>query len=147
MNGLDTSTAILLRKAGILIPAVTHLNLVITGQVQTELMNGSKLMDAYSSLRVIPCEEPAERRPFGPGELSLLILYESGLLSALFSDDGAFLKYCRKHGIPHYPALMVPLLLFRNEVISRKEALSLFETIQDLGRYSEKIISTARKYW
>lgn len=147
-GGLDSSTAAVLSRAGLLRTFCSAWDLVTTEIVYEEIGRGpdapliSAILNEYCTI-----ERVSGQGLFGRGENSVLTLYTRGQTKIVFSDDGPFLKYCRKKNIPYYSSIMVPFLMCRLQVLPRDDALRYTAIITDKGRFSNWVIEYVREIW
>jgi len=147
-GGIDSSTAIILYKSGLLERFCAGCNIITTDTVQTEIARGP---DGHDTARILSkfcrIEHVSTEGPFGKGENSILNLFKQGKASAVFSDDGRFLEYCSKENIPHYSSIMAPYLLYTAKKLKKKEGLDHTRSIAAQGRFSEWVLEKVNRMW
>ena len=143
--GLDASTAIILNQAGILADVLTGFTVRTTSAVLEEIKTGPDGPLIAALLHGPVLAAAGSGGAFGPGENSLLALYAQGLIDSLFTDDGPCLRYCRRKNIPHFSAIMLPYLLWRQQACDRETALKWFNDLKPLGRYADWVVEYAEE--
>ena len=147
-GALDSSTAIILYKSGLLESFCAEWDLITTDAVYEEISQGisgkeiSCILKSSSDSDAVSIEGL-----FGKGENSVLNLYREGKAGIIFSDDGRFLEYCKKEGIPHYSSIMVPYLLFNIGKMSKDKGLEYTSIIITKGRFSEWVLDYVKSLW
>ena len=145
---IDASSAILLFKAGLLEIFLSSFTTVTTQSVIEETLKGEKGENIGSLLsRNSLLKEADESGVFGPGENSILALYENGFADSVISDDGEFLRHCRSRDITHYSSIMIPWLLFKSSKLSREKALAYTAKLESLGRYADWVLEYVENQW
>ena len=152
----DTSSAILLHKAGILTFFSQLFSLVVPPAVQAELIQ-NHYPDAQifcdhihqGRIEVAPLSEPClgdnlsgfQRLDSGEKEtIGLFLFFQTGFL---LTDDGMAAKFCLGHGLPFINALLVPKIFWYNGDMTQTDANLLTKQIASLGRYSDRVKTIA----
>jgi len=60
-------------------------------------------------------------------------------------DDGRGVRVCRRYGIPHVNALLVPKLLYFSKRLSMDQTNRFFSRLCELGRYSTPVVEWAKQ--
>lgn len=156
---IDASSAILLHKAGLIDVYCQRVRLLMTRSVFDEVtvprqVGAAALGDlAGRQPGIIVIKDP--RDPVGNeavadldrldrGERDTLKHYLNGAASFVVIDDGKAVRVCRRYGIPHVNALLVPKLLCFGKRLQADQADHFFMRLRTLGRYSEAVVSWAR---
>ncbi len=160
----DASSAILLYKTDLFIPAVQAFSMVLSQAVFREITvpgyPGAGMFKEVRKQKGFNIENPTEeamdpvlsadkdfaRMDTGEKEtLALFYLYQKkGDSSFVLMDDGQGARYCGKHKIPYINALLVPKLFWYSGLMDQKTAHKKTNQLVDLGRYSKKIIQIAQ---
>ncbi|GBC63982.1 hypothetical protein DENIS_4982 [Desulfonema ishimotonii] len=152
----DTSSAILLFKAGLFETLCECYNVVIAEAVYEEMIvaghpGAAYFREACRHLRKAPEPSAAQRirqrdtalGRLDRGERDTVILYRGGGGDFVIIDDYKGAVYCRNHSIPYINALLFPRLLYITERLSYAEYFVSTETLIRHGRYARKIIRYA----
>jgi hypothetical protein len=141
---IDSSSAILLYKTGLIDACGKAFTLVISRSVMHELVvPGHGGADYFA--RLIAAEDLSvshEYRgclldlPLSGGERDIVLLYLSGQGEFIIIDDGDGAAYCRAKHIPYINALLVPLLLEYAGLLGSDDSRRSLETLLKVGRYS-----------
>ncbi|MCU0848226.1 MAG: hypothetical protein MUD12_10095 [Spirochaetes bacterium] len=157
---LDSSSAIILQKAGILhlLPGIYFLK--ASESVYGELTGSdhagtddfmrfaeSGLMDVLKAPEFMDGNGNPDQRLFrlDPGERDSIILYFSGAGEFIILDDGDGAAFCRERHIPHINSILVPKVLFFSGKITIEECQNKMSEIISIGRYSYRVIDFAVK--
>lgn len=156
---LDTSSAILLFKAGLVNELTNVYHVFVTGSVLQELTRenhpGAATFFEYFFLQKIrgigegdilfQSEIPtASLRSLDQGELDTIMSFASGNYDFIITDDGKAARYCKENGLPFINALLFPRLLNFAGLISRQDSNDKMDAIVHSGRYSKEIVEWAR---
>ncbi len=155
---IDTSSAILLYKAGWLDTTLAHYHLRTGSAAYRELTVPDypgadlfKRLTAQGRLEVLPATTapPWISDPgltsLGAGERECIQHFLAGAGQFILMDDGRGAAYCRDHGIPYVNALLMPRILVRSEPeIGRLNVPRALAQIFHLGRYAPWILDFAR---
>jgi hypothetical protein len=144
-GGLDSSTAIVLYKSGILKLLLDEWDVKTTQFVTEEIGAGEGSEEILKELGACVVRDSSCEGPFGRGENSILGLYKHGRIQAVFSDDGKFLDYCQRNRIPHYSSIVVPYLLYKNKALSHAQACEYMRIITEQGRFADWVIQYAEE--
>jgi hypothetical protein len=144
---IDTSSAILLFKTGMIEPLMRAYCLVLSRSVMRELtVSAHSGAEDFSALisqgRIIVTHDYRACLPDLPlagGERDIVLLYLSGQGEFVIIDDGDGAAYCVANKIPFVNALLVPRILQLARKLNPDEARSAFETILAIGRYSAAV--------
>ena len=151
---IDASSAILLVKAGLMELCCGMFRLRMTRTVFEEVTvpdrEGAGQLKALTGNRpgIEVLADPAGR-PNGKvakdlqglhrGERGSLYHFLNGAARFVIIDDGAGVRVCRRHGIPHINALLCPKLLLFDGRITQQRADRFSSRILALGRYTEAV--------
>lgn len=155
---LDASSAILLSKAGLHETLADLYTLVlpqsvfhkITGNPHVSAAEFEKLLFerkigvVQERGMVFTQEKLPKLSKLDPGERDSLFLYLSGMGDFLITDDGPAAKLCQEQKIPFINALLVPKILAMSGREDAAVCEQAFQTIENLGRYSKKVISLSK---
>jgi hypothetical protein len=156
---IDSSSVILLFKAGLLNEIVTYYRICMAESVYDELTMddhaGSKDVQALlqqNRISIIPfsIDNISNDDPRGAllsldrGECDTIHLYLQGQGEFVILDDGKGASYCRNNGIPYINALLVPRIIYFSGNLSAGACDDYMNRIIGFGRYSKKIIEFAR---
>ncbi|MBP7734963.1 MAG: hypothetical protein KA369_03230 [Spirochaetes bacterium] len=156
---IDSSSAIIIFKAGIIEHVIDFYSVAIATSVYHELTregyagadefrtycNESKiwvLSDAREIRNITEKHEAMEG--LGAGEKDTILLYQKGFGEFIIIDDGRGAQYCKKNGIPYINALLVPRLFFKVGWIDLEEKNRFMDGIIEHGRYASWVIEYAR---
>lgn len=78
-----------------------------------------------------------------PGERQTLLLFQEGLADFIIVDDGSAVRCCRKLGIPHINALLVPRIFCIAGKISREVCRQKMGQLTEIGHYGRNVIDYA----
>ncbi len=153
----DSSSIILLHKAGLFDRTVTRLPLVFSPSVYRELTRpgypGENLFKHAVStgrIRIFSLKEPATPLPdpslnlLDEGEKETLALFLGHRSGFILTDDGQAARFCKKNELPFINALLIPKLFQYAGYGSRIQTDQQMKTISSLGRYSDKVKKIAR---
>ena len=155
---IDTSSAILLFKAGLITICCRAYRLLMTRSVYAEVavptQPGAGALTSLTRRQLgitllpdpmgsSPCETAVDLARLHRGERDTLMHYLSGIARFVVIDDGKGVQVCRRHGIPHVNALLLPRLLYHTGHLSDHNARRFFLRIQTLGRYSATVVTWA----
>lgn len=152
---IDSSSAILLFKAGIFDCAAAAYDLIVTPSVAGELTRSghdgsSHFANALAAGRLKTVEDEKcggscpELSRLGQGERDSIALYLSGSGIFIIMDDGRGDRICRDMGIPYINALLVARILRDCREIDEDRYAEAFGALLRVGRYSADIVSFAR---
>ncbi len=154
---MDSSSAILLFKAGMFELALACYTVVIPESVEQELTRpGRAGADFFSmvcsqGLMVIydatgQGDENAGGSPekLGPGERDALSLYARGKGDFIVVDDKKAAQSCIKKKIPYVNALLLVRIFADSGRIRQESYSAAFEKLAQIGWYSPRIVSFAR---
>jgi hypothetical protein len=155
----DSSSAILLYRAGLFSKITTLYELVMTSSVFAELtVTGYPGATAFENAQqrgevtvVSLREETAHTQPYedlkalawGPGERDTIVQYYRGMGDFVLVDDKKAAEYCANRDIPFINALLAARLLHLVKFISVNEYEKAKQKLLTIGRYSDSIISYA----
>ncbi len=150
---LDSSSAILLYKCGIISSLIKYCSTVIPFSVKRELTlagyEGSKFFTDLCRKEMIKVYEPVSgrnkniNRKLHAGENDVIALYNEGRGDFVILDDGEGSAFCRDNKIPYINALLAAKVLFMKRLIDEQEYKHARAWLLENGRYSQKIISWA----
>lgn len=150
---LDTSSAILLYKAGIVETFFDCFQVVLPQAVFNELTcNGytgaEEFFEYQKECRITVVDAPSgilSTIPLTGGERELVLLYKSGWGDYIVVDDRKAAVHCRDTGIPFVNALLVPKILLHAGYISDACCKHTTAMLKRYGRYAPWVISFAKK--
>jgi hypothetical protein len=79
------------------------------------------------------------------GERETILLFNKGYGDFMVTDDGAAARFCRNNKIPFVNSLLLLRLLFLSERIDLSSFNTGFQSLLELGRYSEKVKEYAQR--
>ena len=154
---IDSSSAILLYKAGLFHILIQNYAVILSTTVYKELTRqdhpGSddfaRLIDdqraSIVSHQSVACDiDHAELKKMGPGEMHSILLFHCGQGDFLIIDDKKGARYCRQKDIPYINALLCTRILHESGLISVKEYNNSFDILQRIGHYAEMIVQFVR---
>lgn len=156
---VDSSSAIILYKSGLVGPVIDHYFTVISESVYAELTrkgySGAEAFRRYCHEKKIcvrgdvrginnDADYSKTMAGLGAGERDTIMLYHSGIGEFIIIDDGRGARYCKKNGIPHINALLMPRLLYNAGKIDGDDRNHFMDIIIGYGRYSPRVIDYAR---
>jgi hypothetical protein len=152
---IDTSSAILLFKSGIITDFLSAYNVVMTKSVQDEILQdgypGSNEFKNYfkrKSIKLISGKKITRNNSTGllkldKGERDSINVYLNGIGDFVVIDDGQGASFCKKEKIPYINALLVPRILFDSKKINRHIFKKKMGMVIGIGRYTQPIIEYA----
>ncbi len=156
---LDTSTLILLAKADLLSLLIEKTRVWIPEEVRVEAVAKPQRYDAQliaelvraGSIRVATLDTRDRQRRqlegdfnLGPGEAAALLLAKARGVP-LGTDDGPAIKAAKILGVPFLTAIHVLTELHARGRLNRKAAIAKLDALQQVGRYSARIVEDARR--
>ncbi len=137
----DTSSLIILFRAGLIDQLARHAEFRIPEQVWQELCKGSNLSELESykpfvTIYPVKHNESSCLWNLKKTDQAVVILYQQTKPHAILSDDGRILKGCEKHGIPHLCALSLCAVLYQSKIWNLDETQKALEKVEKVGRYS-----------
>ncbi len=161
---IDASSAILLYKADLFIPAVQAFSMVVSQAVFREITvpgyPGAGMFKKVGKQVGFDIQNPIEEvidpalsadkdfTKMDKGEKETIALFylhqKKSADNFVLMDDGRGAKFCRKHKIPYINALLVPKLFWYSGLMDQNTADKKTNQLVDLGRYSKKIIHIAQ---
>ncbi len=150
---IDTSSAIILYKAGLHILLTEVYDIVLPESVFAEITacpyDGSreyKQLAAEQKIRILNRPHREKRcitTGLDRGENDLIQFFYAGTGNFVIIDDGPAARYCTRQGVPFINALLFPVILriarLQGEMFCRRA----MEKVIEAGRYSQKIIDYA----
>ncbi len=155
---IDASSAILLYKAGVIDYWCHMVQLLMTRSVFAEVtVPRHRGADGLGQLArrqpgLILLDDPhhpdcscaaADIDRLHRGERDTLFHYLNGVARFVVIDDGKAVRVCRRYGIPHVNALLVPKLLYYSKQLSMDQREHFFARLRSLGHYSERVVDWA----
>lgn len=150
---LDASSAILLAKAGyheimteayacLLSESVFHeiTRLSLPGcDEYRQLLQVGKV--ARVPMDKVPqwCEADDALHKLDRGERDTILLFHGGVADFIVTDDGAAAVYCLRNKVPFVNSLLILRLLKQAGLVADDSFARGFQTLLDLGRYSERV--------
>ncbi len=156
---IDSSSAIIIYKSGLIDHLIDFYSVVISESVFTELTRegyaGAETFKRYCHEKKIgigaavrginsDIDNYAVLAKIGAGERDTILLYLKGAGKFIIVDDGRAAHYCKNRGIPYINALLVPRLLLLVGRIDADERNQFMDKIIENGRYSRWVIDYAR---
>jgi hypothetical protein len=147
---IDSSSAILLQRADLLHAVSRYVRLVMPQAVRREVCHdptkaGAEAIRQMIAERIIAvAPRVTATPPLRGGEGEVLALFLAGQGHFVILDDGAAVNFCRRRGIPHLNALLIPRLLLAAGGIPALQAEAAFCHLLQLGRYAAPVIRFAR---
>lgn len=140
----DTSSLILMHKAGILDLFLEHYHSRISSGIYSELIvenrTGAQDFLLYCKKKRIEVvnDSSSEKIEIGlkGAEKELIRLYLAGMGDFIIIDDKAGAGYCRDNSIPYINALLLPKILFYVSIIDKKTLKSTTDRLLNAGRYA-----------
>ena len=157
---IDASSAILLYKAGLLERYCQMVQVLMTRSVFAEVtvprQSGANAIGRLSRQRpgIIVLDDPlnpdclesaADVDRLDRGERDTLMHYLNGAARFVVIDDGKAVRVCRRQGIPHVNALLVPKLLYFSRRLPLDQIEPYFVRLCSIGRYSEQVVGWAKR--
>lgn len=152
---IDSSSAILLYKCGLIPSLLKQCVPVISGTVFAELtVTGYDGADFFTELcgsgkiKVFTPDAEGSGRFSGSihaGEREVIALYYEGKGEYVIIDDGRGSAYCRDNNIPYINALLAVKVLFLKNYITETEFAAGWEWLLANGRYSAKVRAWAEE--
>lgn len=156
----DTSSLILLEKAGMFPDVAAHLDLCISPSVLDEI-TATDTSDACmfaglaekGGIRVAglpehpidPGSSPGLDR-LDTGEKDTIGLYLDQQQGFILVDDGPAAKWCLSNSLPFINALLVPKIFWYAGIMSRSACMNKMNRLCRLGWYSQKVRTIAFEY-
>lgn len=156
---IDTSSAILLFKSGLIALLVKNYNTLVAHSVYNELTQHGypgaadiKQLCECGRIKVLKqihpkpdCQESFPALPvLNSGERETLQQQMGGVGDFIIIDDGRAVKYCLKASLPFINALLFPRILLMVKAISASEYHQKKAEIIQYGHYSEGIVEMAQ---
>ncbi|MBD3373891.1 hypothetical protein GF406_02550 [candidate division KSB1 bacterium] len=137
----DTSSLIILSRAGLIDQLTKYAEFRIPEQVWQELCKGStpsELELFKTSVTLYPTKKgtPSILWNLKNTDQAVVTLYDQTKPHAILSDDGTILKGCKKHGIPHLCSLSLCAVLYQSRIWNLDETQNALEKVEKVGRYS-----------
>ncbi|MFZ7125290.1 MAG: hypothetical protein ACOWWM_03935 [Desulfobacterales bacterium] len=153
---IDTSSAILLYKTGLIgtaadawrllaVPAVVE-ELMVDGQPGTPEFGGMLAAGRLGAIGTPTRKSPRipELERLGAGERDTIMAFLNGSGSFILIDDGPAAGYCRSRSIPYINALLVPRILALAGIHVPAGWPVAMTAVDRAGRYSDAIRDHAR---
>ena len=150
----DSSSVIILSKANLLQPLVEVYRIILAESVYREITigahSGADACERFVKEKGIRVQNTSSRgypgtHKLGRGEADTIQLYNEGQGDFIIVDDGAAARYCKREGIPFINALLFPIVLKYAQARTREFCNKAFEDVLARGRYSDKVVTFARK--
>jgi hypothetical protein len=150
---VDSSSAILMYKAGLIDTCGKAYKLAISRSVMNELIvpghEGAEYFERLITGGVLTVSYGYKGclldLPLSGGERDIVLLYLSGQGEFIIVDDGEGAAYCRANGIPYINALLVPSLLHYAGALGTDDSRRSRDLLVALGRYSESVKQYAER--
>lgn len=158
---LDSSSAILLEKSGLLDELLAAYRIILSRAVYLELtLNNYPSADIFEAgfsdarFEVQPMADyrsPDSRKQeelaaLGRGEQETIRQYLSGTADFIMLDDGKGVRFCSKHRLPFINALLFPKILNVCGRLSQAQSQVKTTAIIQVGRYSQRIVEMAEGF-
>ena len=155
---LDSSSAILLEKSGLLGKLLAVYRVSMCESVYSELTDNpypsADLFQRFHREKKIVVhqngedfsqliEDMEELSALNRGERETIIQYFLGSGDFILLDDGKGARFCDKYQLPFINALLFPMILNMSNLISDEQRDLEIKKILRVGWYSEKIIKMA----
>ena len=145
----DTSSLIILFRAGLIDQLAKYAEFRIPEQVWQELCNGAtppELESLKTTVMICPLKKgvPPLLWNLKKTDQAVVTLYHQTKPHAILSDDGTILKGCKKHGIPHLCALSLCAVLYQSKIWNLEETQNALKKVEKVGRYSAWVRKKAR---
>lgn len=149
---IDTSSAILLQKAGIIEELLDTYKVIISKSVFDELLSKSRegVSDFFqycSQKKIIISSNYSTASLMNlrlkGGERDIIILYLNKAGDFVIVDDRDAARFCKFNSIPYINALLVPAILNYNNIITKKTRDDAFDKLKEIGRYANWVIDYA----
>jgi hypothetical protein len=156
---IDASSAILLYKADLIDISCQMVQLLMTRSVFEEVtvprQIGARQLHRLAGRQpgIIVLGDPSNSgcdshaddiERLGRGERDTLKHYLNAAAPFVIIDDGRAVRICRRYGIPHINALLVPKLLYFSGRLSMDQMDRFFTRLCSIGRYSDFVVDWAR---
>lgn len=156
---IDASSAILLYKADLLDRSCQMVQLLMTRSVFEEVtvprqIGASRFFGlagrqpgiiVLGDPRLPACASPvSDIERLDRGERDTLKHCLNDAASFVIIDDGRAVRICRRYGIPHINALLVPKLLYFSRRLSMDQMNRFFFRLCSIGRYSDYVVDWAK---
>jgi hypothetical protein len=149
---IDTSSAILLQKAGIIEELLDTYKVIISKSVFDELLSKSRegapdFFQYCSQKKIIISSDYSKDSLINlvlkGGERDIVLLYLNKAGDFIIVDDRDAARFCKFNSIPYINALLVPGILHYNNAITKKMRDDAFGKLKETGRYADWIIEYA----
>ena len=141
----DSSSLILLAKAGLLDLLCRNARILITQTITEEIFFNSKdsrLIRALISAEKITVKKIKDSglpASLDKGERTVVNLFREMEADYLLLDDKKAAIYCKRNSVPFVNALLIPLYLRKCEAIDGQTTERKITLLKEIGRYSEWI--------
>ncbi|MEA3548512.1 MAG: hypothetical protein U9R66_12705 [Thermodesulfobacteriota bacterium] len=152
---IDSSSAILLYKSGLIQTLISTFDVRVGTVVYKELTcSGYPGCEHFKKIfkgkqLELRKKKDGEYCPYfmitaalDPGERQTLLLFQD-MADFIIVDDGSAVRCCRKLGIPHINALLMPRIFCMEGKISREACRQKMRQLTEIGRYSPYVIDYA----
>lgn len=136
---IDTSSMIILDKAGAMGVLSSHVPLLSTLSIRNEFEEKSEPRLWFKNIKW------RDTKSQGDKSIQSLIIRNANF--ALLSDDIKLLEYAENHNKLYTSAIGIPAFLYLNEIIHKETGIILFERVLNIGFYSEKVINLAWSFF
>ncbi len=155
---IDASSAILLQKVGLIDSCCRLVRLLMTSSVFAEVTVPRRpgaaefrlLAQKRRGIAVVDGPDPTrlygldnDIKNLHRGERDTLGMFLCGGFRFVIIDDGKAVRACRRHGIPHVNALLLPKLLYFSNRLSTEQTRCFFLRLCRLGRYTKQVVDWA----
>lgn len=155
---IDASSAILLQKVGLIEACYRLVPLLMTRSVFSEVTVARqpgadvfrRLAETWPGIAIVddpvpPCFDghADDLEKLHRGERDTLALFLCGGVRFVVIDDGKAVRACRRIGIPHVNALLLPKLLYFSNRLSDEQSRLFFSRLSRLGRYAKPVLQWA----
>lgn len=143
----DSSSIILLYKAGLVHVFLARYDLVVAASVYSELVrkgkDGADELGGIFADRVVGAAVKNSVPGMGGGESDTVSLFREGVGDFVLLDDRKAAHFCQKEHIPFISSILFPRILFLTGHIAERACVEQMRILFELGYYSEKIKSRA----
>lgn len=152
---VDASSAIILCKTNLLHILIKVYRVVLAESVYHEITalpySGAEEVTGLAAERKINILESVHQSSkdnlsgLDKGESDTIQLFYAGYGDFIIVDDGHAVRYCKREGVPFINALLFPVVLKYAQIRESEFCDEMFEDVRKTGRYSNEVISFARR--
>lgn len=134
----DTSSIILLSKAGIMDLFSSLYNIITTKSAINEFLKLESEQKWFNNIEISSLNSITDK--------DIINLWQDNLNSALLSDDLKMLNIAVKKQKPHISAIVVPYILKYHKFFSDSEFNQSIEILYKIGYYNKKVIEKSKLF-